>query len=175
MCKNAFHSCSWHVAEQAFSTDDRNSQVYPILFCGLRCRVAFIGIGSSPVPMSCGRNVFVPSGSVLGNGVGNTSARLEVTPATGTPESKVVYGVMYCMRTYTCLRNHFGPVATARFEPLTLQRVSARNSSFHVLNSPADELVALYWYKDSSMTRRLHDYIFILCTLTLIYIYITLI
>ena len=82
--------------------------MYPILFCGLRCFVACIGMGSFPVPIICDRNCVVSSDSVFDDGVENTSARLEVTPATGTPESKVIYGVMYCMRTYTCVRNHFG-------------------------------------------------------------------
>ena len=42
-------------------------------------------------------------------------------------ESKVMYGVMYCMRTYTCLRNHVGPAATARLGPPTSRGISAWN------------------------------------------------
>ena len=57
-----------------------------------------------------------------GGGVGNTSARcvdgVSVPLATGTPESKVIYGFVYCMRTYTFIRNHFGPAVTARLELL---------------------------------------------------------
>ena len=90
-------------------------------FC-LHSRVTTIGVESSPAPIVVARVLFVPGGSVPGGGVGDTSARRvaggSVPRATGTPESKVTYGFVYCMRTYVCIRNHFGPVVTARLEPL---------------------------------------------------------